>query len=369
MSTRPTLPSAKSSSWCDGALPGLPRGVERAVLLDEPAGELLGEPGLLGRLHRLGGPEEQAVLVLDLDDGDGRVLGQGDAGVRVGSSIEGGGPGLVASLEGLVEEEQAPEVALAARSPRCPSWSRPWPVRPVGGDGDVDALLLGLGDEPPDAVDLLLIDVGDLGVRPARADLGVEPDHVHAHPGEEPDVPPTSSGSSSGEDLRADRPEPGGRSVAEDEAVAVGREPDEARLAGLRLVQRAEVDQALRVSARDRSTRTPSHPRRGGSACVISTAPAQGRGAPRAAGRRGRRCGYGGRIAKRLREFSSGGPSGSSFRERVAMRIADHQRRIRPIWNDIRHRPSPSEPLEIGDRRNPGIRTFDFRTLGPWWSS
>ena len=55
-------------------------------------------------------PEEQAVLVLDLDDADGRVLGQRDAGVRVLRLVEGLDPGLVPFLELLVEEQESPQV-------------------------------------------------------------------------------------------------------------------------------------------------------------------------------------------------------------------------------------------------------------------
>ena len=76
----PTLPRAKSSSSCiDSPSQASAAASSEPYFFDEPAAELLPQPLQLRPLDALHRPEEQAVLVLDLDDGDGRVPGQGDA--------------------------------------------------------------------------------------------------------------------------------------------------------------------------------------------------------------------------------------------------------------------------------------------------
>ena len=117
-------------------------GRQRPVLRGQPAGEFRGQAGLLGRLDRLGGPEEQAVLVLDLDDRDRGVSWPGGARCAGWSGRRGPRPRPdTALLERLVEEQEAPEVGARIVARDAPL-REVLAGRPVGGDGGVDPLLL-----------------------------------------------------------------------------------------------------------------------------------------------------------------------------------------------------------------------------------
>ncbi len=333
-----------------GVVPRLLGLVERPVFLGEPGREFLPEAFFLLGLEPHHGPEQEAVLVLDLDQGHARVARERDSGIGILGRVEGADPGLVAALQGLVEEQQAPEVGLAGISGDLPSRGF-LAGRPVGRDRDVNPLLLRLGDEPPDLVDLLLIGVGDPGIRGGRRDLGMKADHVHADLGEEPDV----TGYHVGRlrvDRRADGPEPRGRAVAQDEIIAVRRESDEPRLPRDFLVQAAKVEHGRGGARMSRVRERPGAVRGGGPASLASGGPLadQGQGQGGRAAQEGRAlAGHDGSLA------SVGGSSRRGWIEFTMFRARPpfaafldpgslHRVQSCPSWHDPRTNPRPLPP-------------------------
>ena len=112
----------------------------------------------------------------------------------------------------------------------------------------------------PDAVDLLLVDVGEARVRPGRRDLRVQPDHVDAELGEKPGVLRHLRRRQAIE-VADHGPEPDRLAGSGHKAAAVRREAEEPGLARLALVQRSEIEQrawletAIVVGERPRSAR------------------------------------------------------------------------------------------------------------------
>ena len=137
-------------------------------------------------------------------------------------------PLLVASLQSLVEEEHTPKFRRAGITLDAPAFSRV-PSRPVGRDYGIDSLLLRRGYEPPDTIDLLIIDGGYRHSLLLGGNLGVETDQIHADPGEKPGMQRHVARRLL-IDVGPDRPEPQRSAIAEGKPAAIAREPDEAGL-------------------------------------------------------------------------------------------------------------------------------------------
>ena len=223
-----------------GVFPCVAGVVEGAIFRGEPRGKFSAEELFLLGFHSIDGPEEKPVFVLDFDDCDGGVGGEGDAGVGIILRVEFSDPGFVALLQSGVEEEESPEIAVAGVAVDSP-FGGGAVGGPVGGDGDVDSLVFESGDGLPDGFDFLVVGIGDGGGVGIGGDLGVDADHVDAELGEEACVVGELLGvlvKFSG----AASPESDGGVVAAEE-LAVGGEVDESGLAGDGFVHAAEVEE------------------------------------------------------------------------------------------------------------------------------
>ena len=92
----------------------------------------------------LGGPEEQRVLVLHLENGDGRIILDRQAGMRIDPRIEFARPVPIGLLHFLIDEEQPFRLRTAAIDLPALGQGEVWIIRR---DQNVDAVVFGRLDE------------------------------------------------------------------------------------------------------------------------------------------------------------------------------------------------------------------------------